>query len=67
MRGIDLSVGSACAFVGALSRGLPMVVIVLVVTVFIFHFVLNNTVLGRYIYQETLDFHIWGVAPKAAL
>ena len=31
-------------------RGLPIVVIVLVVTVSIFHFILNNTVLGRYIY-----------------
>jgi putative multiple sugar transport system permease protein len=31
-------------------RGLPIVVVVLGVTVFIFHFILNNTVLGRYIY-----------------
>ncbi|MDR2702113.1 MAG: sugar ABC transporter permease [Spirochaetaceae bacterium] len=31
-------------------RGLPIVVIVLLVTVGIFHFVLKNTVLGRYIY-----------------
>ena len=31
-------------------RGLPIVVVVLGVTVFVFHFVLNNTVLGRYIY-----------------
>jgi putative multiple sugar transport system permease protein len=31
-------------------RGLPVVVLVLGVTVFIFHFILNNTVLGRYIY-----------------
>jgi putative multiple sugar transport system permease protein len=34
----------------ARSRGLPIVVIVLGVTIFIFHFILNNTVLGRYIY-----------------
>ena len=32
------------------SRGLPIVVIVVGVVVFIFHFILNNTVLGRYIY-----------------
>ncbi|MDR0323319.1 MAG: sugar ABC transporter permease [Treponema sp.] len=31
-------------------RGLPIVVIVLLITVFLFHFLLNNTVLGRYIY-----------------
>jgi len=31
-------------------RGLPNVVIVLGITVFVFHFVLNHTVLGRYIY-----------------
>jgi len=31
-------------------RGLPNVVIVIGVTVFIFHFILNHTVLGRYIY-----------------
>ncbi|MCL2441343.1 MAG: sugar ABC transporter permease [Treponema sp.] len=31
-------------------RGLPIVAIVLGVTIFIFHFILNNTVLGRYIY-----------------
>jgi putative multiple sugar transport system permease protein len=31
-------------------RGLPIVVIVLAVTVLIFHFILKNTVLGRYIY-----------------
>ena len=31
-------------------RGLPIVVIVLGITVFIFHFILNNTILGRYIY-----------------
>jgi putative multiple sugar transport system permease protein len=31
-------------------RGLPVVVIVLLVTVGLFHFILKNTVLGRYIY-----------------
>lgn len=31
-------------------RGLPIVVLVVGVTVFVFHFILNNTVLGRYIY-----------------
>jgi len=31
-------------------RGLPIVVLVLGVTIFVFHFILNNTVLGRYIY-----------------
>jgi len=31
-------------------RGLPVVAIVLGITVFVFHFILNNTVLGRYIY-----------------
>jgi putative multiple sugar transport system permease protein len=31
-------------------RGLPVVVIVLGITIGIFHFILNNTVLGRYIY-----------------
>jgi len=34
----------------ARSRGLPIVILVLGVTVFIFHFIMNNTVLGRYIY-----------------
>ena len=34
----------------ARSRGLPIVVLVLGVTIFLFHFILNNTVLGRYIY-----------------
>ena len=34
----------------ARSRGLPVVVIVVGVTIFVFHFILNNTVLGRYIY-----------------
>jgi putative multiple sugar transport system permease protein len=31
-------------------RGLPVVVLILGVTVFAFHFILTNTVLGRYIY-----------------
>ncbi|MDR0463783.1 MAG: sugar ABC transporter permease [Treponema sp.] len=31
-------------------RGLPIVALVLGVTIFAFHFILNNTVLGRYIY-----------------
>jgi putative multiple sugar transport system permease protein len=31
-------------------RGLPIVVLVLGITVSVFHFILNNTVLGRYIY-----------------
>jgi len=31
-------------------RGLPVVVVVLGITVFLFHFILKNTVLGRYIY-----------------
>ncbi|MDR2049066.1 MAG: sugar ABC transporter permease [Treponema sp.] len=31
-------------------RGLPIVVVVLGITVFIFHFILNNTILGRFIY-----------------
>ncbi|MDR0501937.1 MAG: sugar ABC transporter permease [Treponema sp.] len=34
----------------ARSRGLPIVVLVLGVTIFLFHFILKNTVLGRYIY-----------------
>ena len=34
----------------ARSRGLPIVVLVLLVAVFIFSFILRNTVLGRYIY-----------------
>jgi len=34
----------------ARARGLPIVVLVLGVTIFVFHFILNNTVLGRYIY-----------------
>ncbi|MDR1836783.1 MAG: sugar ABC transporter permease [Treponema sp.] len=43
-----LVIGLADRF--ARSRGLPVVVLVLCVTIFIFHFILNNTVLGRYIY-----------------
>jgi putative multiple sugar transport system permease protein len=31
-------------------RGLPIVALVLAITIFVFHFILNNTVLGRYIY-----------------
>jgi putative multiple sugar transport system permease protein len=31
-------------------RGIPIVVVVLGITVFIFHFMMRNTVLGRYIY-----------------
>ena len=31
-------------------RGLPIVVIVLAIAIFVFHFMLNHTVLGRYIY-----------------
>jgi len=31
-------------------RGLPIVVLVLGITVFVFYFIMNNTVLGRYIY-----------------
>ena len=31
-------------------RGLPVVVIVLGITIFVFHFILKNAVLGRYIY-----------------
>jgi putative multiple sugar transport system permease protein len=31
-------------------RGLPIVALVLGIAVFVFHFILNNTVLGRYIY-----------------
>ena len=43
-----LALGLAERFAGY--RGLPIVVIVLGITVFVFHFILNNTVLGRYIY-----------------
>jgi putative multiple sugar transport system permease protein len=31
-------------------RGLPVIALVLGITIFVFHFILNNTVLGRYIY-----------------
>ena len=34
----------------ARSRGLPIIILVLGVTIFIFHFILNNAVFGRYIY-----------------
>ncbi|MDR3020492.1 MAG: sugar ABC transporter permease [Treponema sp.] len=43
-----LTLGLAERF--AAYRGLPIVVIVLGITIFIFHFIMNNTVLGRYIY-----------------
>jgi len=43
-----LALGLADRF--ARYRGLPIVAIVLVIVVFAFHFILNNTVLGRYIY-----------------
>jgi putative multiple sugar transport system permease protein len=43
-----LALGLADRF--ARYRGLPIVVLVLGITVFLFHFILNNTVLGRYIY-----------------
>jgi putative multiple sugar transport system permease protein len=43
-----LTLGLAERF--ARDRGLPVVVLVLGVTIFVFHFILNNTVLGRYIY-----------------
>ena len=43
-----LTIGLADRF--ARSRGLPIVVLIVGVTIFIFHFILNNTVLGRYIY-----------------
>ncbi|MCL1837644.1 MAG: sugar ABC transporter permease [Treponema sp.] len=43
-----LALGLADRF--ARYRGFPIVVLVLGITVFIFHFILNNTVLGRYIY-----------------
>jgi putative multiple sugar transport system permease protein len=43
-----LTLGLADRF--ARYRGLPIVAIVLGVSVFVFHFILNNTVLGRYIY-----------------
>ncbi|MDR2717367.1 MAG: sugar ABC transporter permease [Treponema sp.] len=43
-----LTLGLADRF--ARYRGLPIVVLVLGVTILTFHFILNNTVLGRYIY-----------------
>jgi putative multiple sugar transport system permease protein len=43
-----LTLGLADRF--ARYRGLPIVVLVLGITVAVFHFILNNTVLGRYIY-----------------
>jgi len=43
-----LTLGLADRF--ARYRGLPIVALVLGITVFVFHFILNNTVLGRYIY-----------------
>ncbi|MDR0496463.1 MAG: sugar ABC transporter permease [Treponema sp.] len=43
-----LALGLADRF--ARYRGLPIVVVVLGITVFVFHFILKNTVLGRYIY-----------------
>ncbi|MDR0495215.1 MAG: sugar ABC transporter permease [Treponema sp.] len=43
-----LTLGLADRF--ARYRGLPIVVLVLGITVSVFHFILNNTVLGRYIY-----------------
>ena len=43
-----LTLGLADRF--ARYRGLPIVVLVLGIAVFIFHFILNRTVLGRYIY-----------------
>ena len=43
-----LTLGLADRF--ARYRGLPIVVLVLGITVFVFHFLLNNTVLGRFIY-----------------
>jgi putative multiple sugar transport system permease protein len=43
-----LTLGLADRF--ARYRGLPIVAIVLGISVFAFHFILNNTVLGRYIY-----------------
>jgi putative multiple sugar transport system permease protein len=43
-----LTLGLADRF--ARYRGLPIVVLVLGITILAFHFILNNTVLGRYIY-----------------
>jgi putative multiple sugar transport system permease protein len=43
-----LTLGLADRF--ARYRGLPIVALVLAITIFVFHFIMNNTVLGRYIY-----------------
>jgi len=43
-----LTLGLADRF--ARYRGLPIVAVILGITIFVFHFILNNTVLGRYIY-----------------
>jgi putative multiple sugar transport system permease protein len=43
-----LTLGLADRF--ARYRGLPIVALVLGISIFVFHFILNNTVLGRYIY-----------------
>jgi putative multiple sugar transport system permease protein len=43
-----LTLGLADRF--ARYRGLPVIALVLGITIFVFHFILNNTVLGRYIY-----------------
>jgi putative multiple sugar transport system permease protein len=43
-----LTLGLADRF--ARYRGLPIVAIILGITIFIFHFIMNHTVLGRYIY-----------------
>ena len=43
-----LTLGLADRF--ARYRGLPIVALVLLITIFIFHFILNKTVIGRYIY-----------------
>jgi len=43
-----LALGLADRF--ARYRGLPVVVLIVGITIFVFHFILNNTVLGRYIY-----------------
>jgi putative multiple sugar transport system permease protein len=43
-----LTLGLADRF--ARYRGLPVVALILGIAIFVFHFILNNTVLGRYIY-----------------
>jgi putative multiple sugar transport system permease protein len=43
-----LTLGLADRF--ARYRGLPIVALILGIAIFVFHFILNNTVLGRYIY-----------------